>query len=56
MIPAFKFVLVLIGFLLSDLLKAVHMPRARTGPPLPAGRLESIALNGDGGPGRHTGI
>jgi hypothetical protein len=49
--PAFKFVLVLIDFLLSDLLKAVRMPIANTPNSNAADYLESIAVNGDRGPG-----
>jgi hypothetical protein len=47
--PAFKFVLVFIALLLSDIFKASRLPIADTPSSNVADRLESIALKGDGG-------
>ena len=47
--PAFKFVLVFIALLLSDIFNATRMPIANTPNSNVADRLESIALNGDSG-------
>jgi len=47
--PAFKFVLVFIALLLSDIFKASRMPIANTPNSNVADWLESVALNGDDG-------